>query len=264
MRVQIKRCENEGTERRLPKAEHGTSTGSAQREALCGLRCFLQARGDRQGGPLFCFARANSRRSCPCVREERACSRAGAATREEPGCRARRLAMCSYRSRRRARASFRNRRPQREDCFASRTLRQPSAWSNDACRGPGNTQGVKCLLLHPPWQAETAGARHTARAAARRKRPCYRSTESPLRVSSKCLSNKDARLALATQQFDPGTSPNSYRNLKLIRRGDPGRSPDGYRGFRFCGYGDPGRSPTCDLRVRSALLYATELPGHCP
>lgn len=27
-------------------------------------------------------------------------------------------------------------------------------------------------------------------------------------------------------------------------------------------YGGPGRSPTCDLRVRSALLYATELPGH--
>jgi hypothetical protein len=26
--------------------------------------------------------------------------------------------------------------------------------------------------------------------------------------------------------------------------------------------GGPGRSPTCDLRVRSALLYATELPGH--
>ncbi len=25
--------------------------------------------------------------------------------------------------------------------------------------------------------------------------------------------------------------------------------------------GGPGRSPTCDLRVRSALLYATELPG---
>ena len=28
-------------------------------------------------------------------------------------------------------------------------------------------------------------------------------------------------------------------------------------------FGDPGRSPTCDLRVRSALLYATELLGHC-
>ena len=28
--------------------------------------------------------------------------------------------------------------------------------------------------------------------------------------------------------------------------------------------GGPGRSPTCDLRVRSALLYATELPGHIP
>ena len=27
--------------------------------------------------------------------------------------------------------------------------------------------------------------------------------------------------------------------------------------------GGPGRSPTCDLRVRSALLYATELPGRC-
>ena len=26
--------------------------------------------------------------------------------------------------------------------------------------------------------------------------------------------------------------------------------------------GGPGRSPTCELRVRSALLYATELPGH--
>jgi hypothetical protein len=26
--------------------------------------------------------------------------------------------------------------------------------------------------------------------------------------------------------------------------------------------GGPGRSPTADLRVRSALLYATELPGH--
>lgn len=26
-------------------------------------------------------------------------------------------------------------------------------------------------------------------------------------------------------------------------------------------FGGPGRSPTCDLRVRSALLYATELPG---
>jgi hypothetical protein len=25
--------------------------------------------------------------------------------------------------------------------------------------------------------------------------------------------------------------------------------------------GGPGRSPTCDLRVRSALLYAAELPG---
>ncbi len=30
-----------------------------------------------------------------------------------------------------------------------------------------------------------------------------------------------------------------------------------FQGF----YGGPGRSPTCDLRVRSALLYATELPG---
>ena len=29
-----------------------------------------------------------------------------------------------------------------------------------------------------------------------------------------------------------------------------------------CLNGGPGRSPTCDLRVRSALLYATELPGH--
>ena len=26
--------------------------------------------------------------------------------------------------------------------------------------------------------------------------------------------------------------------------------------------GGPGQSPTADLRVRSALLYATELPGH--
>ena len=26
--------------------------------------------------------------------------------------------------------------------------------------------------------------------------------------------------------------------------------------------GDPGRSPTCDLRLRSAPLYASELPGH--
>ena len=36
--------------------------------------------------------------------------------------------------------------------------------------------------------------------------------------------------------------------------------------INFCIYrflcGGPGRSPTCDLRVRSALLYATELPGH--
>ncbi len=28
--------------------------------------------------------------------------------------------------------------------------------------------------------------------------------------------------------------------------------------------GGPGRSPTCDLRVRSAPLYASELPGHVP
>ena len=28
------------------------------------------------------------------------------------------------------------------------------------------------------------------------------------------------------------------------------------------GCGGPGQSPTADLRVRSALLYATELPGH--
>jgi hypothetical protein len=28
------------------------------------------------------------------------------------------------------------------------------------------------------------------------------------------------------------------------------------------GGGGPGQSPTADLRVRSALLYATELPGH--
>jgi hypothetical protein len=35
-----------------------------------------------------------------------------------------------------------------------------------------------------------------------------------------------------------------------------------YRVFvRFLG-GGPGQSPTADLRVRSALLYATELPGH--
>ena len=27
-------------------------------------------------------------------------------------------------------------------------------------------------------------------------------------------------------------------------------------------FGGPGQSPTADLRVRSALLYATELPGH--
>ena len=30
---------------------------------------------------------------------------------------------------------------------------------------------------------------------------------------------------------------------------------------KFSLIGGPGRSPTCDLRVRSALLYATELPG---
>ena len=30
----------------------------------------------------------------------------------------------------------------------------------------------------------------------------------------------------------------------------------------FVQHGGPGQSPTADLRVRSALLYATELPGH--
>jgi hypothetical protein len=30
----------------------------------------------------------------------------------------------------------------------------------------------------------------------------------------------------------------------------------------FVTHGGPGQSPTADLRVRSALLYATELPGH--
>lgn len=30
--------------------------------------------------------------------------------------------------------------------------------------------------------------------------------------------------------------------------------------LKLCG--DPGRSPTCDLRLRSAPLYASELPGH--
>jgi hypothetical protein len=32
--------------------------------------------------------------------------------------------------------------------------------------------------------------------------------------------------------------------------------------LEFTFYGGPGQSPTADLRVRSALLYATELPGH--
>jgi hypothetical protein len=37
---------------------------------------------------------------------------------------------------------------------------------------------------------------------------------------------------------------------------------DDVRDRMFIGMdGGPGRSPTCDLRVRSALLYATELPG---
>ena len=44
--------------------------------------------------------------------------------------------------------------------------------------------------------------------------------------------------------------------------GGPGQSPDGYRDLKIGGDGGPGQSPTADLRVRSALLYATELPGH--
>ena len=34
------------------------------------------------------------------------------------------------------------------------------------------------------------------------------------------------------------------------------------RGPSLKARGGPGRSPTCDLRLRSAPLYATELPGH--
>ena len=48
-----------------------------------------------------------------------------------------------------------------------------------------------------------------------------------------------------------------------VRFGGPGQSPVAERGMKIGGfYGGPGQSPTADLRVRSALLYATELPGH--
>ncbi len=67
---------------------------------------------------------------------------------------------------------------------------------------------------------------------------------------------------------------------KICGDGGPGQSPDASDGQdlwrwwpgarvltqamgKICGDGGPGQSPTADLRVRSALLYATELPGHC-
>ncbi len=68
----------------------------------------------------------------------------------------------------------------------------------------------------------------------------------------------------------------------VVVNGGPGRSPDAERDPVSCGVmvapagvlmqsvirsvvvnGGPGRSPTCDLRVRSAPLYASELRGQC-
>jgi hypothetical protein len=51
------------------------------------------------------------------------------------------------------------------------------------------------------------------------------------------------------------------RWVNLWRLGWPGRVRTGTDGMKVR-YGGPGQSPTADLRVRSALLYATELPGH--
>ena len=56
--------------------------------------------------------------------------------------------------------------------------------------------------------------------------------------------------------FDTKSDKPLKQFLDGVHRGDRVSCRSG--GF----IGDPGRSPTCDLRVRSALLYATELPGH--
>ena len=53
------------------------------------------------------------------------------------------------------------------------------------------------------------------------------------------------------KRITPTKQAHSYRDWHIAQ------SPV----FIGCLSGDPGRSPTCDLRVRSALLYATELPG---
>jgi hypothetical protein len=57
--------------------------------------------------------------------------------------------------------------------------------------------------------------------------------------------------------LEPGEPVVSFTGF----HGGPGQSPDGYRALKICEGGGPGQSPTADLRVRSALLYATELPG---